>query len=115
MIELAFYWSLLFSQFIDVKRKDFWQMFIHHIATISLLSFSYIVNFVRVGSLVLVVHDCVDYWLEVIIDKTKKKKSNLFQIFDYYRFLFSVRKWRSMHEHSDSVIYYLRYLLLFGF
>ena len=65
MIELAFYWSLLFSQFIDVKRKDFWQMFLHHIATISLLSFSYIVNFVRVGSLVLVVHDCADYWLEV--------------------------------------------------
>ncbi len=41
-------------------------MFIHHIATISLLSFSYIVNFVRVGTLVLVIHDCGDYWLEVI-------------------------------------------------
>lgn len=65
MIELAFYWSLVFSQFIDVKRKDFWQMFLHHIATISLLSFSYIVNFVRVGALVLVIHDCADYWLEV--------------------------------------------------
>ncbi|UJR14933.1 hypothetical protein I4U23_001915 [Adineta vaga] len=64
MIELAFYWSLVFSQFIDVKRKDFWQMFLHHIATISLLSFSYIVNFVRIGALVLVVHDCADYWLE---------------------------------------------------
>ncbi|CAF0714312.1 unnamed protein product [Adineta steineri] len=64
MMELAFYWSLLFSQFIDVKRKDFWEMFTHHIATISLLSFSYIVNFVRVGALVLVVHDCADYWLE---------------------------------------------------
>ena len=65
MIELAFYWSLVFSQFIDVKRKDFWEMFTHHIATITLLSFSYLVNFVRVGSLVLVVHDCGDYWLEV--------------------------------------------------
>lgn len=64
MIELGFYWSLLFSQFIDVKRKDFWQMFIHHIATIALLSFSYMVNFLRVGTLVLVVHDCGDYWLE---------------------------------------------------
>ncbi|CAF5022907.1 unnamed protein product, partial [Rotaria sp. Silwood1] len=64
MIELAFYWSLLFSQFIDVKRKDFWQMFLHHVATIMLLSFSYIANYVRVGSLVLVIHDCADYWLE---------------------------------------------------
>jgi len=66
MVELAFYWSLVFSQFIDVKRKDFWQMFVHHIATILLLSFSYIVNFVRIGSLVLVVHDCGDIWLEVL-------------------------------------------------
>jgi sphingoid base N-palmitoyltransferase len=40
-------------------------MFLHHIATIMLLSFSYIGNFVRVGSLVLVIHDCADYWLEV--------------------------------------------------
>ena len=65
MLELAFYWSLVFSQFIDVKRKDFWQMFLHHIATILLLSFSYIVNFVRIGSLVLVIHDFGDFWLEV--------------------------------------------------
>jgi len=64
MIELAFYWSLLFSQFVDVQRKDFWQMFVHHIATILLLSFSYIVNFVRIGTLVLVIHDAGDYWLE---------------------------------------------------
>ncbi|CAF1074212.1 unnamed protein product [Rotaria sordida] len=64
MIELANYWSLIFSQFIDVKRKDFWQMFIHHIATIALLSFSYMVNFVRIGTLVIVIHDCGDYWLE---------------------------------------------------
>ncbi len=65
MIELAFYWSLVFSQFIDVKRKDFWEMFLHHIATILLLSFSYIVNFVRIGTLVLVIHDFGDFWLEV--------------------------------------------------
>jgi ceramide synthetase len=96
MIELAFYWSLVFSQFIDVKRKDFWQMFIHHIATILLLSFSYIVNFVRVGTLVLVVHDCGDYWLEVKIKK--------FFLIVSILFFFSVQKWRNMHEHSDSVI-----------
>ena len=66
MIESAFYWSLLFSQFFDVQRKDFWQMFTHHVATLSLLFFSYIVNYVRIGAIVLVIHDCADYWLEVL-------------------------------------------------
>jgi len=104
MIELAFYWSLLFSQFIDVKRKDFWQMFLHHIATICLLSFSYIINFVRIGSLVLVVHDCADYWLEVkIYFKERKKKHQI----NCFFCLFSLQKWQNMHVHSVSVIFYL--------
>lgn len=64
MIELGFYLSLMFSQFLDVKRKDFMEMFIHHIATVSLLSFSYVGNFIRVGTLVLCIHDCADFWVE---------------------------------------------------
>lgn len=67
MVSMAFYWSLSFSQFFDVRRKDFWQMFIHHIATISLMCFSWISNLTRIGSLVLVVHDCADIFLEVRI------------------------------------------------
>ncbi|XP_050302101.1 ceramide synthase 6 [Anthonomus grandis grandis] len=64
MYSMAFYWSLCVSQFFDVKRKDFWQMFIHHIATILLMSLSWIVNVFRVGTLVLVVHDLADIFLE---------------------------------------------------
>ena len=65
MISLAFYWSLAVSQFFDVKRKDFWQMFIHHIATICLMAFSWICNLHRIGTLVLLIHDCADIFLEV--------------------------------------------------
>lgn len=67
MISLSFYWSLAISQFFDVKRKDFWQMFIHHIATIALMAFSWVSNLHRVGTLVLLLHDCVDIFLEVIL------------------------------------------------
>lgn len=67
MISLSFYWSLAISQFRDVKRKDFWQMFVHHIATILLMAFSWVCNLIRVGTLVLLVHDCADIFLEVCI------------------------------------------------
>ena len=67
MISMAFYWSLTFSQFIDVRRKDFWQMFVHHMVTLLLIGLSWVCNLHRVGSLVLVVHDCADIFLEVIL------------------------------------------------
>ncbi|XP_048340252.1 ceramide synthase 6 isoform X2 [Sphaerodactylus townsendi] len=64
IIQLSFYWSLMFSQFIDIKRKDFAIMFTHHIVTVTLLTFSYTVNFTRVGALTLCLHDSVDIVLE---------------------------------------------------
>ena len=65
MLEMAFYWSLLFTQFTDVKRKDFWEMFIHHIATLALLTLSWSNQMHRMGSLVLMVHDLADHWMEL--------------------------------------------------
>ena len=65
MVELSFYWSLCLSQFFDVKRKDFWEMFVHHITTIGLMTLSWTCNLTRVGALVLLIHDCADIWLEV--------------------------------------------------
>lgn len=62
--ELGFYISLIFSQFFDVKRKDFWQMFIHHIVTVCLLCFSWGCNLHRIGTLVLIIHDFADIPLE---------------------------------------------------
>lgn len=64
IIELSFYMSLLSSVLIDNKRKDFWEMTIHHIVTIILIGTSYITAQYRIGSVIIVVHDCSDYWLE---------------------------------------------------
>ena len=65
MLEMAFYWSLLATQFSDVKRKDFWEMFVHHMATLALLTLSWTNHMHRMGSLVLMVHDITDHWLEL--------------------------------------------------
>ncbi|XP_025949794.1 ceramide synthase 6 isoform X2 [Dromaius novaehollandiae] len=64
IVELSFYWSLMFSQFIDIKRKDFGIMFTHHIVTVLLITFSYVTNLTQLGTLVFCLHDGSDIILE---------------------------------------------------
>ncbi|CAG5850463.1 unnamed protein product [Menidia menidia] len=64
ILEMSFYGCLLFSVTFDVKRKDFREQIVHHIATLILLSFSWCANFIRVGTLVMLIHDASDVLLE---------------------------------------------------
>uniref|UniRef100_A0A8C5G2U9 Ceramide synthase 2-like n=1 Tax=Gouania willdenowi TaxID=441366 RepID=A0A8C5G2U9_GOUWI len=64
ILEMGFYISLLLSLTFDVKRKDFKEQVVHHIATLTLLSFSWISNYIRIGTIVMAVHDSADILLE---------------------------------------------------
>lgn len=81
MIELSFYWSLTFSQFVDVQRKDFWVNFVHHIATILLMCFSWANNLLRAGTMVLAIHDAADFWMEAAKMARYCKRNNLCTFF----------------------------------
>ncbi|XP_045597492.1 ceramide synthase 6 [Procambarus clarkii] len=60
MVPLGFYWSMTITHSFQHRRKDSNQLFVHHVLTIMLISFSWACNFVRIGTLVLVVHECAD-------------------------------------------------------
>merc|ERR1719495_1937750 len=51
--------------FKNIKRADDLQMTIHHLVTLSLLTMSWWINQIRIGSVVLVLHDFGDIWLQL--------------------------------------------------
>lgn len=64
MVSMAFYWQLAVMQFVDNKRKDFWQMFTHHVLALLLISFGWVCNIHRAATLTMVLHDCADIFVE---------------------------------------------------
>lgn len=65
MMELGFYISLAATVMFDVKRQDFVAMSLHHITTVSLLSYAWLVNATRIGALIMVLFDPADVLLEM--------------------------------------------------
>lgn len=62
MMGLGYFWSVLFSLVVEDRGKEYAVFCAHHIFTILLMTFSWINNFMRIGSLVLLTHsisDCI--------------------------------------------------------
>uniref|UniRef100_A0A915PK97 TLC domain-containing protein n=1 Tax=Setaria digitata TaxID=48799 RepID=A0A915PK97_9BILA len=66
VIQMSFYCSLIISSLLfDIRRADFIQMTLHHIITVGLLFLSFVMNLIRIGTVVLFSHDIADIMLEL--------------------------------------------------
>lgn len=64
-LEMGFYASSIgVLVFWETRRKDFWVMMVHHIVTLILIAVSYDLNFLRVGCIILLLHDACDVLME---------------------------------------------------
>ena len=61
----ARYLQGLVSVFLETKRKDFWEMVVHHTATIILIYLSFVAGMTRVGLVIMVLLDFADPFLHV--------------------------------------------------
>ena len=71
LLELSYHAHSLVFHVITVKRNDFIEMTLHHTCAVLLVIFSYFANWVRIGSLVLFLHDIADvmaYSVKAVVD-----------------------------------------------
>ena len=62
-VACAWYSAGLIGHVLDPKKKDFYEMALHHVVTILLLTMSYMEGHLRVGAVVMVLHDASDPFL----------------------------------------------------
>lgn len=92
--ELSFYMALLATHFNDTKRKDYAQQLLHHIATIILIAGSYLMAHFRYGSVIMLLHDASDYWLEAAkLAKYAKLQKTCDVLFVVFAALFYLTRW----------------------
>jgi acyl-CoA-dependent ceramide synthase len=65
LVQTGFWLQQLFVVNIEERRKDFWQMFTHHIFTSALLFASYGSYQTKVGNVILILMDLCDILLPV--------------------------------------------------
>jgi ceramide synthetase len=67
VVQLSIWIVTCFShRFIEARHKDYYQMYILHIATIGLITASWIAGYLRIGVLVLFIHDTSDVPLDLM-------------------------------------------------
>ena len=82
MFQIGFYAHSIFAHLvIEVRRKDFTEMLIHHVATLLLVAISFTTRFLAIGTLIVILHDFSDIVFELAkqyIYQGKETRANVF-------------------------------------
>ena len=65
LVQLSFWLQQLLAINLEKRRKDFGQMFLHHVVTSFLMYIAYAYRWTKVANVVLVLMDAVDFMLPV--------------------------------------------------
>ena len=65
LIQLSFYLQQILAVNLEKRRKDYEQMLLHHVVTSALMYIAYAYRWTKVGNVVLVIMDVVDFLLPV--------------------------------------------------
>lgn len=122
IISVSFYWAFCFSHLRSGVTE-----YIHHMITILLLTFSWAVNLIRAGSLVLLVHECGDIFLQIakMCQYLKKDRATGILLFIFIAVWISTRLglfpfWilKNMYFEAPKYVFmpagHVFYFLLFG-
>lgn len=63
---IVWVYTCMIHRFFDERRKDYFVMYAHHVITIALVAGSYYMLVLRIGILVLYVHDVSDIFVDVL-------------------------------------------------
>mmetsp|Transcript_9212 Transcript_9212/g.20547 ORF Transcript_9212/g.20547 Transcript_9212/m.20547 type:complete len:323 (+) Transcript_9212:119-1087(+) len=63
LLTLGFQLSEAALLLLETRHPDFWEMFLHHLVTCFMACFSYVLNYVRIGSLVMLLHGATDFFV----------------------------------------------------
>lgn len=65
IFESCYYLNELFTMFVEPKKKDFYQMVLHHLITLLLMKLSFNTRFYKFGAAIMILHDVSDPFLEL--------------------------------------------------
>jgi len=90
-VHFGYHFMSLIFHFVGPIRSDFFEMLLHHLITIALIFLSYMMNYLRIGSLVMFIHDIADlvgYFSRSLVEIKHVNKSKILYLF-YALFLVS--------------------------